>query len=96
MMHTRHAALILLAVLSTACEQKVMHLAQLNTGMTRAQVEDVQGKPDNVETSGNYTALRYGPDYHVIFENGRVVAMGRGTLEKYPDTGRYFINESYP
>jgi hypothetical protein len=95
-MHMRIAALVLLAVWLTACEPKVIHLAQLNTGMTRAQVEEVQGKPDNVETSGNYTALRYGSDYHVILENGRVIAMGSGTLAKYPDTDRYFINESYP
>jgi len=96
MMGVRTTALILLVLLLAACEQKVIHLAQLNTGMTRAQVEKVQGKPDKVETSGDYMALHYGPDYLVILENGRVIAMGQGTLEKYPDTDRYFINENYP
>jgi hypothetical protein len=37
-----------------------------------------------------------GPDYHVILENDRVIAFGRGTLTRYPGTDRYFINENYP
>ncbi len=92
----RNATLVLLASLLTACASDAIHIAQLNTGMTRAQVEEVQGKPEKVETSGNYTALRFGPDYHVILENDRVIAFGRGTLTRYPGTDRYFINENYP
>ena len=95
MIHARIAASILIAVLCTACSQPVIRLGELNAGMTRKQVEDVQGKPDKVETSGNYTALRYGPNYYVILEDDRVIAMGSGTLARYPGTNRYFINESY-
>ncbi len=49
-----------------------------------------------METSGNFTALRFGPDYYVILENDPVIAFGQGTLTRYPGTDRYFINESYP
>lgn len=87
---------ILLAGLLVACASKAVHLAQLETGMTRAQVEDVQGKPDDVQTSGRYTALRYGKAYHVILHDDRVTAFGQGTLSRYPGTDRYFINETYP
>ncbi|TFH47715.1 MAG: hypothetical protein E4H01_07770 [Lysobacterales bacterium] len=96
MKHVRMTALIVLAALLMACAQEVIHLAQLDTGMTRKQVEEVQGKPDNVKISGNYTALRYGPNYFVILDNDRVIAMGVGTIAKYPGTDRYFIDESYP
>lgn len=96
MTRPRNATLILLASLLTACASDTIHIAQLNTGMTRAQVETVQGKPEKVETSGNFTALRFGPDYYVILENDRVIAFGQGTLTRYPGTDRYFINESYP
>jgi len=95
MNHARITASILIAVLATACTDQVVRLGELNTGMTRKQVEDVQGTPDKVETSGNYTALRYGPNYYVILENDRVIAMGSGTISRYPGTNRYFINESY-
>jgi hypothetical protein len=96
MIYSRITHSILVAVLLTACTDQVVRLGQLNTGMTRKQVEDVQGKPDKVETSGNYTALRYGNDYYVIFENDRAIAMGSGTISRYPGTDRFFINESYP
>lgn len=92
----RYATSLLVAMLLTSCAQEVIHLAQLNTGMSREQVEEVQGKPDEVQTSGNYTALRYGQDYYVIFENDRVIAMGSGKITRYPGTDRYFIDESYP
>lgn len=87
---------VLLMVLLSGCASDAIHLAQLNTGMTRAQVEHVQGKPDKVETSGDYTALRYGNDFHVILRGDRVIAFGPGTVSQYPGTHRYFINESYP
>jgi hypothetical protein len=87
--------LIFSAVLLMGCSPQVIHLAQLNAGMTRAQVEDVQGQPDTVETSGEYTAMRYGTNYWVILEKNIVIATGSGTLDKYPGTNRYFINESY-
>lgn len=96
MKHTQSAVLLLLTVLLTACSQDVIHLAQLDTGMTRKQVEEIQGKPDEVQTSGNYTALRYGPDYYVILEDNRVIATGSGKITRYPGTDRYFIDESYP
>ena len=96
MKHMHIATPLVLAVLLTACSQEVIHLAQLDTGMTRKQVEEVQGKPDEVQTSGNYTALRYGPDYYVILENDRVIATGSGKISRYPGTDRYFIDESYP
>jgi len=85
-----------LAGLLSGCASDAIHLAQLDTGMTRAQVEQVQGKPDRVESSGDYTALRYGSDFQVILRGDRVIAFGQGTLSRYPGTHRYFINESYP
>jgi hypothetical protein len=53
-------------------------------------------KPDEVQSSGDYTALRYGKDFHVILRGDRVIAFGPGTVSQYPGTHRYFINESYP
>ena len=96
MMHMKSAILLILALLSTACSQDVIHLAQLDTGMTRQQVEEVQGKPDEVQSSGKYTALRYGQDYYVILEDDRVIATGSGKITRYPGSDRYFIDESYP
>ena len=96
MKYTKPAVLLILGVLLTACSQDVIHLAQLNAGMTRQQVEEVQGKPDEVQTSGNYTALRYGRDYYVILEDDRVIATGSGKITRYPGSDRYFIDESYP
>jgi len=95
-MRLRKMTMLMFALLLSACSQTVIHLEQLNAGMTRAEVEKVQGKPANVETSGNFTALRYGTHYYVILENDRVIATGSGTLVKYPGTDRYFINENYP
>lgn len=93
MQTTRTTASILFACLLTACASEAIHIAQLNTGMTRAEVEEVQGVPDKVETSGDYTAMRYAPDFYVILEHDRVIAFGRGTVSQYPGTDRYFINE---
>ena len=87
---------ILLAGIVSACASDALHVAQIDTGMTRAQVEQAQGKPDEVESSGDYTALRYGKQYYVILHRDRVVAFGQGRLSRYPGTDRYFINESYP
>jgi len=89
----------LVVVLATAvfgCAQKPIHFAQLNTGMTRAQVEAVQGKPVKVEKAGNYEALRYDPDFLVILENDRVIAFGEGKLVKYSGTDRFFIEQTSP
>jgi hypothetical protein len=91
-----YLVLVLLAGLLSGCASDAIHLAQLDAGMTRAQVEQVQGKADKVETSGDYTALRYGNDFQVILRGDRVIAFGPGTLSQYPGTHRYFINESYP
>ena len=88
---SKHYLLVLAGLLS-GCASEAIHLAQLDTGMTREQVEEVQGKPDEVESSGDYTALRYGKDFHVILRGDRVIAFGPGTVSQYPGTHRYFIN----
>lgn len=89
----RLLATVLLAGLLSGCASEAIHLAQLDTGMTREQVEQVQGEPDEVESSGDYTALRYGNDFHVILRDDRVIAFGPGTVSRYPGTHRYFIND---
>ena len=92
MSHKRTAALILFASLLAGCASDAIVIEQLKTGMTRSQVEEVQGVPEKVETSGSYTALRYGPDYYVALEHDRVIAFGQGTLARYPGNARCFIN----
>lgn len=86
----------LLALMLAGCASDALHIAQLERGMTRSQVETLQGEPEEVKTSGDYSALRYGKAYWVILENERVIAFGQGTLAKYPGTDRYFVNESSP
>lgn len=93
---SRMACSMVCALLLAGCASDALRIAQLETGMTRAEVEEAQGVPDKVETSGNYSALRYGKQYHVILENDRVIAFGEGRLAKYPGTDRYFINQSDP
>ena len=92
MNRARILAFILFVFLLKACASDVVPIAQLDTGMTRAQVEEVQGEPEKIESSGDYTALSYKPDFCVILENDRVIAFGRGTIGQYPGTDRYFIN----
>lgn len=87
---------MLLIALLVSCAPKPVHIAQLESGMTRAEVEAVQGKPVKVQTSGDYTALAYHPDFHVILERGRVIAFGRGRLAKYAGSDRFLIIESSP
>jgi len=94
MNHGPIAAFILFASLLAGCASDAIVVEQLKAGMTRSQVEEVQGVPGKVETSGNYTALRYGPDYYVVLEHDRVIAFGQGTLSRYPGNDRYFINEN--
>lgn len=93
---TRRALPALLALMLAACASDTVRHAQLEPGMTRAVVEKIEGTPDQVETSGAYTAIRYGKAYWVILENDKVIAFGQGTIAKYPGTDRFFINESYP
>ena len=94
--HSRLLLIVLLAGMVLGCESKPVHIAQLNTGMTRAQVEDVQGKPVSVEKSGDYEALQYHPNFIVILENDRVISFGEGKLMKYPQSDRFFINQTSP
>lgn len=89
-------ATILILGLLAGCASDPVDVLQLNTGMTRAQVEDLRGKPASAETSGDYTALHYPPSYYVILENDRVIAFGEGTLKRYPDSNRYFIVQTDP
>lgn len=95
MNHSKSLLVLLMGIL-LGCAPKPIHIAQLNTGMTRVQVEDVQGKPVDVEKSGNYEALRYDPDFIVILENDSVIAFGRGKLHKYPGSDRFFIDQTSP
>ena len=91
MNHARGIYPALLALFLTACASDALRVAQLEPGMTRAEVESVQGAPDQVETAGAYSALRHGKDYRVVLENDRVSAFGQGRITKYPGTDRYFI-----
>ena len=93
--HWRTAALIVFAFLLADCASDAIVVHQLKAGMTRSQVEEVQGVAAKVETSGDYTALRYGPDYYVVLEHDRVIAFGQGTISRYPGSDRFFINENY-
>jgi hypothetical protein len=88
--------MILFLGLLVGCASDAVHMAQFKTGMTRAQVEAAQGKPDGVETSGDFTALHYQPSYYVILEKDRVIAFGQGSLKRYPDSDRYFIVQTDP
>lgn len=96
MMRLRPLLVVVLAAVLVACSSKPIHIAQLNTGMTRAQVEAVQGKPVEDHKAGDYEALRYDPNFIVILENDRVIAFGEGRLVKYPGTDRFFIDQTSP
>jgi hypothetical protein len=96
MIHTRLLLCVLLAGVVFGCTPKPVHIAQLNTGMTREQVEAVQGKPVNVEKAGDYEALQYHPNFIVILENDRVIAFGEGKLVKYPGSDRFLIEQTSP
>lgn len=87
---------IVLAALMAGCATDAHQAAQLAVGMTREQVEHLRGSPARVQSSGAYTALQYGTDYHVVLRNDRVVAFGTGTVSRYPGTHRFFIEQSDP
>ena len=90
------ACAVLLAGVLVGCSSKPVHIAQLNTGMTRAEVEAVQGKPVEVQKAGTYEALHYESDFIVILESDQVIAFGRGKVVKYPGTDRFFIEQTTP
>lgn len=86
----------LMVAVVQACAPKPVHIEQINTGMTRAEVEAVQGKPVDVQKAGAYEALSYPPNFIVILENDRVIAFGEGKLRKYPDSNRFIIDQTSP
>ena len=96
MVTLRAACAVLIVAAALGCAPTPVHIAQLDTGMTRAEVEAAQGKPVDVQKAGAYEALRYDPDFIVILENDRVIAFGNGKLVKYPDSDRFLIEQTSP
>lgn len=81
------AGLLVLSACATTGEK----MKRLNSGMTREDVVGVLGRPDGVQTSGDYEALKYShrmvtgwawdrADYNVILKDGRVVEYGTGEV----------------
>ena len=84
--------IILITFVLTSCAittgEKIKHL---NIGMTRAEVVKMLGRPDGVQKSEEYEALKYAhrlvtgwawdrADYNVILKEGRVVEYGPGEV----------------
>ena len=68
--------------------EKIKHL---NIGMTRTEVVKMLGRPDGVQKSGEYEALKYAhrlvtgwawdrADYNVILKDGKVIEYGPGEV----------------
>ncbi|MDE0085117.1 MAG: hypothetical protein OXU23_05355 [Candidatus Poribacteria bacterium] len=85
------ALIICIAFLLTACATTGEKIKHLNIDMTRAEVINVLGRPDGVQKSGEYEALKYAhrlvtgwawdrADYNFILKNGKVVEYGPGEV----------------
>ncbi len=68
-------------------------IRNLSPGMTRAEVIQTVGRPDGVQTSGEYESLSYAnrlmsgwswdrTDYFVILKNGVVTQYGNGAVRQ--------------
>ena len=84
--------IILITFVLTSCAmttgEKIKHL---NIGMTRTEVVKMLGRPDGVQKSGKYEALKYAhrlvtgwawdrADYNVILKDGKVIEYGPGEV----------------
>ena len=85
-------AFIATVLLSACATGQVVH-NDINQGMTRQQVVEVLGRPDGVQTAGQYEAFEYAnrlisgwswdrADYYVVLQNGVVTSYGPGQVRQ--------------
>lgn len=81
-----------LMLLATACTTGEK-ISDIHEGMSRAEVDELLGKPDGFRRDGNFVGYTYSnrlisgwsydrADYHVIFENDRAVQWGAGEVRQ--------------
>jgi hypothetical protein len=79
-------------------------MSNLQEGMTRADIQDVLGKPDGYKRVGDYEQLQYAnrvaspwgwsyarADYNVVLLNGKVVEYGQGQVRDREVNGAHVL-----
>jgi hypothetical protein len=77
-------------------------MSRIHPGMTKDEVTDILGNPDEYESQGEYEALKFTKrllsgwswnraDYNVILRDSRVIEYGPGKVHKDFDANILFI-----
>jgi hypothetical protein len=92
---------VLLLIFLAGCATGAL-MSRIHPGMTKDDVTNILGKPDEYESQGGYEALKFTnrlvsgwlwnrADYNVIFRDSRVVEYGPGKVRKDFDANILFI-----
>jgi hypothetical protein len=97
----RLSLFILILVFLVGCATGEL-TSQIHTGMTKDEVTNILGTPDEHESHGAYEALKFTnrfksgwswnrADYNVIFKDSRAIEFGPGMVRKDFDPNILFI-----
>jgi len=93
--------LVLLLVFLAGCATGDL-TSRIHPGMTKDEVTDILGTPDEYESQGEYEAIKFTnrfvsgwfwnrADYNVIFRDSRVIEYGTGKVHRDFDANILFI-----